>query len=64
MPRFDYVRATSVEQAVELLNDPAHVSRPIAGGTELLVLIRHQKPNFDRVLDLTRVPENARLLSC
>lgn len=57
MPRFDYVRAMSVEHAVELMNDTRYVSRPIAGGTDLLVLIRHQKPNFDRVVDLTRVPE-------
>ncbi len=57
MPRFDYLRAQSVEHALELLADPAHVSRPLAGGTDLLVLIRHQQPVFDRVVDLTRVPE-------
>ena len=57
MPRFDYVRAQSVEHALALLADPAHTSRPLAGGTDLLVLIRHQKPAFDRVVDLTRVPE-------
>jgi CO/xanthine dehydrogenase FAD-binding subunit len=57
MPRFDYVRAHSVEDAVALLGDAAHVSRALAGGTDLLVLIRHQKPAFDRVVDLTRVPE-------
>jgi CO/xanthine dehydrogenase FAD-binding subunit len=47
----------SVGHAVELMNDPRYVSRPIAGGTDLLVWVRHQKPNFDRVIDLTRVPE-------
>jgi CO/xanthine dehydrogenase FAD-binding subunit len=57
MPRFEYVRAQSVAHAVALINDPHYASRPIAGGTDLLVLIRHQKPNFDRVVDLTRVPE-------
>lgn len=57
MPRFDYVRAQSVQEAVDLLGDPAHVSRPLAGGTDLLVLIRHQQPAFDRVVDLGRVPE-------
>jgi CO/xanthine dehydrogenase FAD-binding subunit len=57
MPRFDYVRAQSVEQAAALLGDPSHVSRALAGGTDLLVLVRHQKPAFDRVVDLTRVPE-------
>ncbi len=57
MPRFDYVRAQSVQDAVSLLGDPSYVSRPLAGGTDLLVLIRHQKPSFDRVVDLSRVPE-------
>jgi CO/xanthine dehydrogenase FAD-binding subunit len=46
-----------VEHALALLADPAYISRPLAGGTDLLVLIRHQKPAFDRVVDLTRVPE-------
>lgn len=62
MPRFDYVRAQSVEQAVVLLADPDHRSRPLAGGTDLLVLIRHQPPAFDRVVDLTRVPEMKRIV--
>jgi CO/xanthine dehydrogenase FAD-binding subunit len=61
MSRFDYVRAHSVAEAVALLGDPAHVSRALAGGTDLLVLIRHQKPAFDRVVDLTRVPELRRI---
>lgn len=57
MPRFDYVRAHSIEQAVQLLADPAHISRPLAGGTDVLVYIRREKPDFDRVVDITRVPE-------
>lgn len=57
MPRFDYVRAQSIEHAVQLLADPTHVSRPLAGGTDILVYIRHEKPPFDRVVDITRVPE-------
>ena len=57
MAKFDYVRASTVEEAVALLEDPSHRSRPLAGGTDLLVLLRHQKPTFDRVVDLSRVPE-------
>lgn len=57
MPRFDYVRAHSIEQALQLLADPAHVSRPLAGGTDVLVLVRHEKPTFERVVDISRVPE-------
>lgn len=57
MPRFDYVRAHTIEQALQLLADLAHVSRPLAGGTDVLVLVRHEKPTFDRVVDISRVPE-------
>ena len=53
MPRFDYIRAKSVEHAVDLLADPSHISRLIAGGTDVMVLIRHEKPSFDRVVDMT-----------
>jgi CO/xanthine dehydrogenase FAD-binding subunit len=57
MSRFDYVRPRTVAEAVALLGDPGHVSRPLAGGTDILVYIRHTKPSFDRVVDISRVPE-------
>ena len=57
MPRFDYVRAHSVAEAVQLLGDPGVVSRPLAGGTDVLVFVRHEKPPFDRLVDISRVPE-------
>jgi len=57
MPRFDYVRAHSVAEAVQLLGDPGVVSRPLAGGTDVLVYIRHETPPFDRLVDISRVPE-------
>jgi len=57
MPRFDYVRAHSVDEALALLGNPALVSRPLAGGTDVMVFVRHEKPPFDRVVDITRVPE-------
>lgn len=57
MPRFDYVRAHSLDEAVQLLNEPGVVSRPLAGGTDILVYIRQQKPWFDRLVDISLVPE-------
>ncbi|MGC8779966.1 MAG: FAD binding domain-containing protein [Anaerolineae bacterium] len=57
MPRFDYVRAGSLTEALRLLAEPGVKSRPLAGGTDLLVYIRHEPPTFDRVVDITRVPE-------
>ncbi len=57
MPRFDYVRAHSVEESLQLLGEPGYVSRPLAGGTDVMVYIRQSKPPFDRLVDITRVPE-------
>jgi CO/xanthine dehydrogenase FAD-binding subunit len=39
------------------LADPEQISRPLAGGTDLLVLVRHEKPAFDRLVDISRIPE-------
>ena len=33
------------------------MSRPLAGGTDVVVFVRHEQPPFDRVVDITRVPE-------
>jgi CO/xanthine dehydrogenase FAD-binding subunit len=57
MPSFDYVRAKSLDHAINLLGDPAYVSRPLAGGTDLLVYVRHQQPSFDRVVDISLLQE-------
>ena len=57
MPKFDYVRPKSLDQAINLLGDPACISRPLAGGTDLLVYLRHHEPSFDRVVDISLVPE-------
>jgi CO/xanthine dehydrogenase FAD-binding subunit len=61
MPRFDYVRAHSIPEALQLLAEPGLVSRPLAGGTDVVVYVRHEKPPFDRVVDITRVPELKRI---
>jgi CO/xanthine dehydrogenase FAD-binding subunit len=57
MPKFDYVRPGSIAEAISLLNDPGHASRPLAGGTDLLVLVRHKEPDFDRLVDISALPE-------
>lgn len=57
MSRFDYVRPGSVDEAIGLLNDPAHTGRPLAGDTDLVVLLRHQEPGFDRLVDISTLPE-------
>jgi CO/xanthine dehydrogenase FAD-binding subunit len=57
MARFDYVRAGSLSEAVELLNEPGQISRPLAGGTDIVVYTRQRQPSFDRLVDISLLPE-------
>jgi CO/xanthine dehydrogenase FAD-binding subunit len=57
MARFNYVRAQSVTEAIELLNEPGFTSRPLAGGTDLMVYLRLKDPWFDRLVDISQIPE-------
>lgn len=60
MERFSYVRAESIPHAVALLNTPGVRSRPLAGGTDLVLLLREERV-CDRVVDITQVPELHRI---
>ena len=57
MERFGYVRADSIAQAVTLLNEPGVRSRPLAGGTDLVLLARAEPSLCDRVVDISLIPE-------
>jgi carbon-monoxide dehydrogenase medium subunit len=57
MERFGYVRAESVRHAIALLNEPGVRSRPLAGGTDLLLQARSQPRLVDRVVDIGLLPE-------
>lgn len=55
MKRFDYLRAESVDQAVQALAaDPA--ARALAGGTNLVDLIKYNVAAPTRVVDINRLP--------
>ncbi|MGQ9517366.1 MAG: FAD binding domain-containing protein [Anaerolineae bacterium] len=54
---FDYVRASSCAEAVAFLSDPTHVSRLLAGGTDLMVLRHKGEVNWNRLVDISRIPE-------
>jgi len=41
LPKFDYFAPTSIEEAVNLLNKKGETSRVVAGGTDLLIKMRH-----------------------
>ncbi len=57
MERFSYIRAQSIQDAVHLLNQPEFKSRPLAGSTDLVLLLRHKPDLCDRVVDITLIPE-------
>ena len=61
MERFGYVRASSVGDALTLLNEPGFKSRPLAGSTDLLLLIRHTPDLCNRVVDISLIPELRRI---
>ncbi len=60
MERFSYVRAETIPQAVTLLNAPGIRSRLLAGGTDLVLLLREEDA-CDRVVDITQIPELHRI---
>jgi len=60
-PRFDYVRPATVAEATRLLTDPGHTCRVLAGGTDLMVHLHHHAPNFDRIIDISLLPELKRI---
>lgn len=54
MNEFDYHAPTSVEQAVELLSLDG--TRPLAGGTDLIVQMRERRRVVKRIVDLKHLP--------
>ncbi len=61
MKSFDYMRAGSIDEAVALLNAPGLTSRALAGGTDLLVMVRAGEASFDRVVDISGIAEMRRI---
>ena len=55
--RIEYTRAENVAHAVNLLNQPGVRSRVLAGGTDLVLLMREERDLCDRVVDVTLTPE-------
>jgi xanthine dehydrogenase YagS FAD-binding subunit len=54
MNRYEYVRASTVEDAVQALSTPG--ARALAGGTNLVDLLKYDVETPPRVVDITRLP--------
>lgn len=61
MDHFDYVRAAKVEDALALLNDPGIKSLPLAGSTDLILLLKKGQAPCKRVVDISQIPELHRI---
>jgi carbon-monoxide dehydrogenase medium subunit len=61
MRPFTYQAPTTLERATELIEALGQKARPLAGGTDLLVQIRHGLVDPSVVVDLKRIPELAEL---
>lgn len=55
--RIEYTRAESIAHAVALLNGPGVRARVLAGGTDLVLLMREEHDLCTRVVDITLTPE-------
>lgn len=57
MKPFAYLAPDTVEQAVAALAENNPDARPLAGGTDLLVDLKHESGSAGLLVDLTRIPE-------
>jgi carbon-monoxide dehydrogenase medium subunit len=56
LPRFDYVRAGTVDEAVALLVEYVETARPVMGGTDLFANMRDGKIRPSVVVDVKHLP--------
>lgn len=57
MTEIQYVRASGIGEAITLLNEAGMKCRPLAGGTDLAILLRHNPTLCDRLVDISLIPE-------
>ena len=57
MEAFDFVAAKSIDEAVSVLNEHGDRARIIAGGTDILVMMRAGRRLADVVVDVKDIPE-------
>ncbi len=57
MERFGYIRATTISEAITFLNETGQKSRPLAGGTDILLQLRADPHYCDRLVDISFIPE-------
>jgi CO/xanthine dehydrogenase FAD-binding subunit len=56
LPRFDYFKAESFEEAIKILKEHEGRIRPFAGGTDLIAAMKEKGLTCENVLDLKGIP--------
>ena len=56
-PLFDYIRAGSVEEAIEALAEHGDDARVLAGGQSLVAMLNMRLVAPEVLVDISRVPE-------
>ena len=59
--KYEYERVETCAEAAALLSDASGVSRLLAGGTDLLVIVHKEGAQWDRLIDVSRVEEMRRI---
>ncbi len=57
LPRFEYFRPESFEEAIGILREHQGNIRPLAGGTDLLIAMKEKGAVWENVLDLKGIPD-------
>ena len=57
MQALKVVRPTTVQEAIEQLNEGGDSARPLAGGTDVIVIARARVRNIDVLVDIKQIPE-------
>ena len=57
MREIEYVKPQTITEALSLLAEKGTVGSPLAGGTDMITMIRVQKRDADRLVDIKGIPE-------
>ena len=57
MQDFSYIAATTIPEAVALLDEKGESARLLAGGTDLIVQVREARRDVDWMIDIKSIPE-------
>lgn len=61
MQKLRYARATTIPEAISLLQQGGETARVLAGGTDIIVQARERRRRVDLFVDIKKIPETQRI---